>query len=267
MIEKQLDDEYFFMAVVRSATAIIYALNLPDIHYVINTINIIWFHVAYMPPIYLVRNIKAVKFDKESVKNVLNNYLESYNKNDEKQEWFDKINAVGKEVGLVIEHYIVSSGLKEIIEGTAIAKHFKRIYSNFYAYMDGEAYWPSQVVNYSSKIQYIYRVRKNALDDLSSLKKINQKMQTGEVLNFKNIIYLGDSQTDIPSFKVVKNSGGMSICVYEPNDDKSKNIAQKCFVEGRVNYFVSADYSEGSDLYNLVKGYIDNVIKQASKEN
>ncbi len=65
MIEKQLDDEYFFMAVVRSATAIIYALNLPDIHYVINTINIIWFHVAYMPPIYLVRNIKAVKFDKE----------------------------------------------------------------------------------------------------------------------------------------------------------------------------------------------------------
>ena len=89
------------------------------------------------------------------------------------EEWFEKINNVGKSLGYEIEHYVISSGIKEIVEGTTIAKHLKRIYSNFFAYKDGVAVWPSQVVNYSSKIQYIYRVRKNVLDNLSCLKEVN----------------------------------------------------------------------------------------------
>jgi len=178
------------------------------------------------------------------------------------EKWFDKINAIGSEYGYEIEHYIVSSGLREIIEGTTIAKHFKRIYANFFAYKNDIAFWPAQVVNYTSKTQYIYRVRKNLLDDLSKLDKINAKMAEDEVLPFKNIIYLGDSETDIPSFKVIKNSGGMSICVYDETDDKSKKTAQKCFIEGRVNYFTPADYTENGDLYSLIKNYVINIAKQ-----
>ena len=149
--------------------------------------------------------------------------------------------------------------MKEIIEGTTIAKHLKRIYSNFFAYKDGEAVWPSQVVNYSSKIQYIYRVRKNVLDNLSCLKEVNEKMSDDKVLPFSNIIYLGDSETDIPSFKVVKNSGGLSICVYNKEDNNSKKVAQKCFIEGRVNVYEEADYTENSRLYNLIKEYITKI--------
>ena len=81
-----------------------------------------------------------------------------------------------QEYGYEVEHYIISSGVREIIEGSSIAKHFKRIYANFFAYKDGEAFWPAQVVNYTSKTQYIYRVRKNVLDNLSDLDKINEKM-------------------------------------------------------------------------------------------
>ena len=73
---------------------------------------------------------------------------------------------------------------------------------------------------------------------------------------FENIIYLGDSETDIPSFKVVKNSGGLSICVYNGEDNNSKKVAQKCFIEGRVNAYECADYTENSSLYNLIKEYI-----------
>ena len=70
---------------------------------------------------------------------------------------------------------------------------------------------------------------------------------------------MGDSETDIPSFTIVKNSGGISICVYEEKNDKARKTAQKCFIEGRVNYFTPADYREGSDLYNLIKDYIENI--------
>lgn len=215
----------------------------------------------------------VVMLAKKHGRKVTKEYLQNFGKDikyyEGVKEWFAKINKVGKKRGYEIEHYIISSGLKEIIEGTSIAKHFKRIYANFYAYDEnGEAFWPSQVVNFTSKTQYIYRVRKMALDDLSSLDKINRKMPDAEVLPFKNFIYLGDSQTDIPSFKVIKNGGGMSICVYDENSENAKNVAQKCFIEGRVNYFTPADYREGSDLYNLVVDYINSVIThQEESEN
>lgn len=202
---------------------------------------------------------------REKGKNVTREYLQNFGKNIEYfpgvEEWFDKINNYGRSLGYEIEHYVISSGLKEIIEGTSIAKYFKRIYSNFFGYVDGVAVWPSQVVNYSSKIQYIYRVRKNVLDNLSCLKEVNEKMPDDMVLPFENIIYLGDSETDIPSFKVVKNSGGLSICVYKKDDNNSKKVAQKCFIEGRVNVYEEADYTENSRLYNLIKEYITKVAQ------
>jgi len=197
---------------------------------------------------------------KEKGRVVTREYLQSFGKDIEYfpgvEEWFEKINKVGADLGYEVEHYVISSGLKEIVEGSSISKHLKRIYSNFFAYKNGEAVWPSQVVNYSSKIQYIYRVRKNVLDNLSCLKEVNEKMPEEAVLPFENIIYLGDSETDIPSFKVVKNSGGLSICVYNGEDNNSKKVAQKCFIEGRVNAYECADYTENSSLYNLIKEYI-----------
>ena len=210
----------------------------------------------------------TLKIAKHRGRKVTKEYLKACGKNvvyfPGVDEWFQKINAVGAKYGYEIEHYIISSGLKEIIEGTTIYPYLKRVYSNFFCYNEaGEAYWPCQVVNYTSKTQYIYRVRKNALDELGSLVKINSKMSDDEVLPFKNIIYLGDSQTDIPSFKVVKNSGGMSICVYEEDNPNSKQVARQCFVEGRVNYYLPADYREGSDLFELIRTYIENIIKRS----
>lgn len=198
-------------------------------------------------------------------KTVTQEYLRQFGKDikyyDGVLQWFEKINALGRTYGYEIEHYIISSGIREIIEGSAISKYFKRIYANFYAYKDGKAFWPAQVVNYTSKTQYIFRVRKNAIDDLASLKAINAKMEEKDELPFSNIIYLGDSETDIPSFKVIKNSGGLSICVYEGGNEDAQKVAQQCMIEGRCNYFTEADYREGSDLYSLISNYIINICK------
>ena len=197
---------------------------------------------------------------------VTREYLQSFGK-DVKfypgvESWFDKINEIGKAKGYEIEHYIISSGLKEIIEGSSIYPKLKRVYANFFCYnKDGEAFWPCQVVNYTSKTQYIFRVRKNVLDELGSLNKINAKMNEEDVLPFENIIYLGDSQTDIPSFKVIKNSGGISICVYDGESEKARGVAEKCYKEGRVNFFLPADYREGSDLFELIKNYIERITE------
>lgn len=208
---------------------------------------------------------------KDKGRKVTKEYLKSFGKNINfypgVEAWFDKINQIGQNLGYEIEHYIISSGISEIIEGSKICNKFKRIYANFFCYdKTGEAFWPCQVVNYTSKTQYVYRVRKNALDDLKSLSKINEKLSDDEVLPFNNIIYIGDSQTDIPSFKVVKNSGGISVCVYSEDGYYGQEVAEKCYREGRVNAFVPADYREGSQLYNLIKNHIEKVIKEDSKE-
>lgn len=197
---------------------------------------------------------------REKGKNLTREYLQSFGKEIKYfpgvEDWFEKINKIGRDLGYEIEHYVISSGIKEIIEGTTIAKYLKRIYANFYAYRDGVAVWPSQVVNYSSKIQYIYRVRKNILDHLSDLNAVNEKMPVEDQLPFENIIYLGDSETDIPSFKVVKKGGGLSVCVYKEDSERARSIAEKCFSENRVNCFRKANYTEGSDLFNTIKDYI-----------
>ena len=150
---------------------------------------------------------------------VTKEFLQQFGKNieyyDGVTEWFDKINAVGKSLGYTIEHYIVSSGMKEVIEGTSIAKHFKRIYACNYAYIDNVAFWPSQIVNYTSKTQYIYRIRKGALDDLKSLKKITQFK-----INFVRINGHSDKEkkhenTDKTEHKTIKKAKFLGTC-YKP---------------------------------------------------
>lgn len=191
-------------------------------------------------------------------------YLKSFGKDikyyNGVKEWFKKINAIGKELGYEVEHYVISSGFRELLEGATIAKYFKRIYANFYAYdKEGKAIWPAQVVNYTTKTQYIYRVRKNMLDNLASVDEINRKIPDEEELPFSHMIYLGDSETDIPSFKMIKTRGGRAICVYAPGSEKARNVAERCLKEGRVNHFAPADYRENSELFNYVKDYINSI--------
>ncbi len=171
--------------------------------------------------------------------------------------WFDRIRDFGLENGVIVEHYIISSGLKEMIEGTEPAKSgaFKKIYANSFCYNDrGIAIWPAQVVNYTSKTQFLFRIEKGVLDVNDP--GVNDYFPPEKLrVPFRNIIYIGDSDTDIPCMKLVNSNGGSSIGVYDP-DTAGKDKVYRMIRDGRIRYFAPADYSDGSRIDGLVKNII-----------
>ena len=179
--------------------------------------------------------------------------------------WFDRINEYGKEKGVTVEHYVISSGLKEMIEGTEIADKFKKIYASSFLYDEtGTAIWPAQVVNYTGKTQFLFRIEKGVLD--INDQGVNEYYQPDQYrIPFRNIVYIGDSDTDIPCMKLVNSSGGHSIGVYNSQtQDKSKVI--KMLDENRIRYFAPADYTEGSKLEGLIRMIIDRTASNEALE-
>ncbi len=168
--------------------------------------------------------------------------------------WFKRINAYGEENGVKVEHYILSSGTKEIIEGTPIAKEFKEIYACEFFYEEGIATWPKIAINYTSKTQYVFRVSKGVLDSGDDV-GVNTRIESKRV-PFRNIIYIGDGLTDIPCMTLVKEKGGKSIAIY-PKGKKDK--VYPLFEEERVNYICKGDYRPNSDLDKIVKLIINQV--------
>ena len=186
------------------------------------------------------------------------------------ETWFKRINEYGKSLGLEVEHYIISCGLKEILDGTKIAKEFKRIFACNFAYDDisEEPIWASQAINYTSKTQYIYRVRKNKLDKLYDAYELNEYVEDRTtLLPYTNMIYVGDGETDVPCMKLVKLHGGHSVCVYNPNSEKKKKIAQKLYKDGRVNFITAADYKENSKMDCIIKDLLNKIAINNKIEN
>ena len=177
------------------------------------------------------------------------------------KEWFGRINADAAARGVRVLHYINSSGLKEMIEGTPIASEFRKIYACSFLYdVDGIAYWPGVAVNYTNKTQFIFKINKG-VESVSDYKLVNQYIEERErPVPFSRMIYVGDGTTDIPCMRLVKNFGGHSIAVYNPASAKvgRKDLAS-LIRDNRVNHVCAADYTEGSEIDRLVKLIIDKI--------
>jgi 2-hydroxy-3-keto-5-methylthiopentenyl-1-phosphate phosphatase len=172
-------------------------------------------------------------------------------------EWFDRINNYGKEAGVQVEHYVISSGLKEIIEGSSIYKKFKEVYACEFMYDENDtACWPKNVVNYTTKTQFLFRINKG-VSDLSDDKSLNNYIPEDERrVPFRNMIYIADGITDVPCMKLVKVNGGNSIAVYQKG---KKNQANQLIQDHRVNFVAPANYTEDSELDKIVKSVIEEV--------
>ena len=174
--------------------------------------------------------------------------------------WFERINEYGKALGVRIEHYIVSSGLKEIIEGTEIAPYMKKIYACEFMYDYTESIqWPKFAVNYTAKTQFLFRINKGVLTiDSTSAEKLNQfTPENDRRIPFRNMIYIGDGLTDVPCMKLVRVNGGQSIAVFDP--EKGKSTAKDLLEAERVNYIVPAEYGPGSDVETIVKAIVKKI--------
>ena len=176
------------------------------------------------------------------------------------REWFPRINAYAAAKGIQLHHYINSSGLREMIEGTPIARQFKKIYaSSFFYDVDGVAYWPAVAVNYTNKTQFIFKINKG-VESVFDSKMVNRYIPENErPVPFKHMIYVGDGTTDIPCMRLVKNSGGHSIAVYNPDQKGARKEMASLIHDNRVSHVCPADYSEGSDMDILVKTIIDKI--------
>lgn len=182
------------------------------------------------------------------------------------KDWFKRICTYGEEHGVLVEHYIISSGLKEMIEGTDVAGEFKKIYASSFFYNEkGVAIWPAQVVNYTNKTQFLFRIEKGVLDINDP--GVNDSFAPDKMrVPFRNMVYIGDSDTDVPCMKLVNVNGGYSIGVYNA-DTKDKTKVYKMMRENRIKYYAPADYSEGKELDILLKAIIDRTAENEALES
>ena len=177
------------------------------------------------------------------------------------ESWFQRINKIGLKEGVIVEHYINSSGLLEIMEGSKIAKHFKKLYASSFIYNEyGEAEWPARIINYTDKTQYLFRINKGCLDPQD--RRVNAVMaHEDRPVAFNHMIYFGDGDTDVPSMAMLKGFGGYAVAVYQPHRSKSKARAKKLFDDGRVNVYAQADYSAGKKIDRYVKHVINKIAE------
>lgn len=173
------------------------------------------------------------------------------------KDWFKRINDYGLARNIEIEHYIISSGLKLMIEGTSIAKEFKRIYACDYAF-DKDRIWPSRVVNYTSKTQYIFRINKGVLDWNNDSDLNSSTPETEKRIPFSRMIYIGDGFTDVPCMKIVSQYGGNTIAVYGTSEAKEK-LAKALYDDKRATFMAKADYRKDSRIDKIVRHIIDNI--------
>lgn len=172
-------------------------------------------------------------------------------------DWFDRITAYGKALGVEVEHYIISSGLKEIIEGSRIRDRFRKIYAcEFHYDANGVADWPLVSVNYTTKTQFLFRVNKGVLDPCDDEALNRFVPEDDRPVPFRNMVYIGDGLTDVPCMRLVKANGGHSIAVYGKGQ---KHKVDDLLQHNRVDFIAPADYSGGRDLDLLVKRIIDRV--------
>ena len=174
------------------------------------------------------------------------------------KSWFKRINAYGESLGLEVRHYIISCGLKPMIQGCAIAKEFHNIFACDYVYDDGgEPLWPSVAINYTNKTQFLYRINKG-VEDMCDDKQLNMYMPTDQrAVPFSNMIYIGDGLTDVPSMKLARSRGGYAVGVYRKPED-----ALYLVDEERVDFYVKCDYREGSQMDNALKSILEKICAE-----
>jgi phosphoserine phosphatase len=180
------------------------------------------------------------------------------------EDWFGRMNQFADAQGVKLEHYIISSGLKEMVEGTPIKKHFERIYASSFMYDQHDvAIWPALAVNYTNKTQFLFRINKD-VPEVHDNAKINDFVpEEARHVPFRRMVYFGDGSTDVPCMKLVKDKGGVSIAIYRSKKRGAKDKAKKLQTENRVNFIANGDYRDGTDLDSIVKLTIERMAKEA----
>jgi hypothetical protein len=184
------------------------------------------------------------------------------------ETFFDAINQYAASKNANLEHHIISSGVRDIIKGTSIAKHFKNIFASGYVFNDeGVAIWPALAINYTNKTQYLFRINKgihNSYDNSLINKYVEEDRRP---VPFSRMIYIGDGETDVPAMKMIKFKGGTAIAVYDPDKKKTinkssgKEICEELIRQDRADFIAPAYYTANSKLFVILQNLIDKIVQ------
>jgi hypothetical protein len=179
--------------------------------------------------------------------------------------WFGRLNLYADLLGLALKHFVISSGIREMIEGSSIYENFSGVYASSFAYDEsGCACWPSVAINYTTKTQFLFRINKGIPNTWDN-DAINRWMEPRDrPVPFERMIFIGDGDTDIPSMKMVRYQGGTAVAVFDRErwqDAVHQDRIQPLIAEDRASYVAPANYTEGSQLDVTVKGVLGRMAR------
>ncbi len=184
------------------------------------------------------------------------------------ETWFQRMNTYVRKTGkgkVKLKHYLISAGLKEILEGTSLRRHFSRIYASEYHYdHHGVATFPKVLITDTTKTQYLFRINKGREEQTES---INEHMPEYErPIPFGNILYIGDGDTDVPSMAVTRQNGGNAVAVYKPDSERSLHTCCELLRARRADLIAPADYRHNGILEKRVKLLLTSLISNIAYE-
>jgi len=183
-------------------------------------------------------------------------------------EWFDRQNARAEALELDLRHFIISSGNRELIEGSPIARHFERIYASAFMFDDkGDAIGPALAVNYTGKTQYLFRINKWTLEEWDEVAINKVLAKDDRPVPFDRIAFFGDGLTDIPTMRLVTDQGGSAVAVYDPDRPRSMAAARELREDGRAHLAGPADFTEGAPLDQLAQALLAEMAARAHARN
>ncbi len=182
-------------------------------------------------------------------------------------DWFGRQNARADALGLDLRHFIISSGNRELIEGTPIAPAFERIYASAFMFDANEdAVGAALAINYTGKTQYLFRINKWTLDEWDNDGINAVQAERDRAVPFERIAFFGDGLTDIPVMRVMTDHGGHPVAVYDPETPLTEAAAAKLLADGRARLAAGGDYREGSELDTLAAELLQQMARGVRAE-
>ena len=180
--------------------------------------------------------------------------------------WFARVNGHAAQLGLQLDHYVISSGVSEMIQGCPIHHHFRHVFASKFIYVGDNASWPGVAINYTTKTQYLFRINKGIHNHWDNDAINEYTPDHFRPVPFERMVFIGDGYTDIPTMNMLTQKGGYSIAVYDPDPQatfRNLDTIGKLIAHDRVNFVAPADYTEDSQLDIIVKGVLSRIRAQS----